>query len=111
MTNIEFLRANSPFDFTKTCYSSERDEKKQEIYEDIDSILYNASVVDEEHGEGGRWHVNRKKVYKLEENGEVAYFAVDEDLPATEQQDGGDYEWSMYEVEPKEIKTIIYERK
>lgn len=56
----------------------------------------------------GRWSNYKTEYFKLEEDGEVAYFEYGMERPATEMQEGQDCSWHFKEVFPKEIKTIIY---
>ena len=71
-------------------------------------------VVDEDFEDfedDGRWSIYESKVYKVEENGEVAYFKLRQEEPATEIQEGMPCFWSFYEVVPKEVTVIKYEPK
>lgn len=108
MTNIiEELRKYNGLD------GSEKDNK----FEEIDDLLwsgrsksskYKAEEVHEEFEEGGRWSNHRTRVYKVEQDGETAYFELYDEVPATEMQDGQDCSWSFCEVEPKEVTVIQY---
>lgn len=77
--------------------------------EEIDDLLYDsdATEISEKFREGGRWSNYRTKVYSVQEYGKIAYFEVDEEIPATEMQEGADFRYSFREVVPKE-KTIIF---
>ncbi|WP_337102370.1 hypothetical protein [Paenibacillus sp. YIM B09110] len=85
-------------------------------YEEIDvafdgyceGVEYSVEQVDEEYEDGGRWTNYRTKVYRVEEAGEVAYFSLWRELPATEMQDGGDFSYELTEVVPKEVTVIQY---
>lgn len=72
---------------------------------------YSVKVVDENFEDDGRWSIYESKVYKVEENGEVAYFKLRQEEPATEIQEGMPCFWSFYEVVPKEVTVIKYEPK
>jgi hypothetical protein len=72
---------------------------------------YTVECVDRDFEEGGRWHNVESNVFKVEQNGEVAYFELWREVPATELQEGMDFAFGFYEVEPKEVTVIQYVRK
>lgn len=78
--------------------------------EEIEDLLYDAKAtqVHEEFEDGGRWSNYKITVHKVEENGKVAYFEINQEVPATEMQEGGDFSYSFYEVVPKEVTVIKY---
>jgi hypothetical protein len=89
-----------------------------DVYEEIDSLLsphktdnYTVKTVYHDFEEGGRWHNIETDVYKVEQNGEVAYFELWREVPASEMQEGMDLSWGFYEVVPKEVTVIRYLRK
>jgi hypothetical protein len=87
-------------------------------YDTIDMILdtynpkgYTVKTVYHDFEEGGRWHNIETDVYKVEQNGEVAYFELWREVPASEMQEGMDLSYGFYEVVPKEVTVIRYLRK
>ena len=72
---------------------------------------YTVECVDSDFEEGGRWHNVESNVFKVEQNGEVAYFELWREVPATELQEGMDFAFGFYEVVPKEVISIRYLRK
>ena len=83
--------------------------------EDIDFILdaykpkgYSVEKVHKEFEDGGRWHNVETKIYKVEQDEEVAYFGLTHDVPASEAQEGMDLYWNFFEAEPKEVTVIQY---
>ena len=101
---IEQLRKYEGFDGTGGYYgrSAEVDE--------IDELLYEAKAteVHSEFEDGGRWSNYETTVWKVEENGKVAYFSICEERPATEMQEGGEFSYQFNEVVPKEVTVIQY---
>jgi len=84
-------------------------------YEEIENIIeaykpegYTVENVHHEFQDGGRWTNIETDVYKIEQNGEVAYFELWREVPATELQDGMDLSWGFCEVVPKEVTVIKY---
>jgi hypothetical protein len=88
-------------------------------YKLIDSIIdpiksegYTVEHVYRDFEEGGRWTNIETDVYRIEQqNGEVAYFELWCEVPASEMQEGMDLSYGFYEVVPKEVITIRYLRK
>jgi hypothetical protein len=86
---------------------------------EIDEILdgygpegYEVESVQSESGEGGRWTTTRTITYEItEEGGDVAYFTLWRERPATEMQDGMDFAYTLTEVEPREVVVVEYVRK
>jgi len=72
---------------------------------------YTVECVNHDFEEGGRWHNIESNVFKIEQNGEVAYFELWREVPATEFQEFMDFAFGFYEVVPKEVITIRYLRK
>lgn len=102
MSDIQKLRELGDCDGT-TSYYSERDERLETL-ELLD--CYNA--IQTEFEDYGRWSNYKTEIFKIEENGEVAYFEFGMEKPATEMQEGQDCSWHFKEVFPKEVTTIIY---
>lgn len=75
-----------------------------EEYELLRSV---GQQVHEEITGTSRWSYSQETVFKVEHEGEVAYFKVLEEVGATEMQDGYD-DYFMYEVEPVEVLAIKY---
>lgn len=69
---------------------------------------YTVERVDSDFEEGGRWYNIESNVYKVEQNGEVAYFELQREVPATEFQEGMDLSYGFYEVVPQEVTVIKY---
>ena len=106
MTNvIEKLRELSG---TEGVNRDENREKIEEIIEAYRPKGYTVEHVHHEFEEGGRWNNIEADVYKVEQNGEVAYFELWREVPATEMQAGMDLSYGFYEVVPKEVTIIKY---
>ncbi|MBX6360525.1 MAG: hypothetical protein IRZ03_10660 [Acidobacterium ailaaui] len=93
-------------------------ENYDEVRKEIESIIdvykpegYTVEEVHSEFEEGGRWTNVSTKVYKIEQNGEVAYFELWREVPASEIQEGMDLSWGFNEVVPKEVTVIQYVHK
>jgi hypothetical protein len=97
---IEELRKLDGYDSTYESWS--------DIPAPIQELLDCYESVHSELEEGGRWSNYKTNVYKVEENGETAYFSVWREVPATVYQEGGDFGIGMDEVVPKEVTTIKY---
>lgn len=69
---------------------------------------YSVEKVHNEFEEGGRWSNYKINVYKIDCDGEVAYFELWEEVPASEMQEGGDFSYGFYEVVPKEVTVVQY---
>lgn len=87
-------------------------------YEEILSIIepygetgYSVKEVHNEFEEGGRWSNYRSSVFKVEYNGETAYFRMVQEVPASEMQEGMDLVYYFLEVVPKEVTVIEYVEK
>jgi hypothetical protein len=93
--------------------------KWDDTYELIDSIIdpikpegYTVERVYHDFEEGGRWHNVVTDVYKIEQqDGQIAYFELWREVPASELQEGMDLSYGFYEVVPKEVISIQYLRK
>ena len=90
-------------------------ENWDDTYELIDSIIYpfkpegyTVKCVHHDFEEGGRWYNIESNVYRVEQNGEVAYFELWREVPATEIQEGMDLSYGFYEVVPQEVTVIKY---
>ncbi|MEK4360860.1 hypothetical protein NYE48_28025 [Paenibacillus sp. FSL M7-1455] len=86
-----------------------------EVHEEVDAILdtyhprgYSVECVDEEFEDGGRWTNYKTNVYRVEQDGQVAYFSIWREVPATECQDGGDFMVAIEEVVPEEVIVTKY---
>ncbi|MFL1672162.1 hypothetical protein [Paenibacillus dendritiformis] len=85
-------------------------------WEKIDGIIdeyepqgYTMTCVDTRFEEGGRWANEEIDVYKItEDNGDVAYFEIRREVPATEMQDGGSFSFWIDEVEPRQVTITKY---
>lgn len=78
------------------------------ILNELEPGCYEVDKVDSEFENGGRWTNTEIAVYKVEQDGEVAYFSVWQEVPATEMQEGGDFSFGIDEVEPREVTVIKY---
>lgn len=110
MSTIKRLREIGSLDTTISCYSSDshiESEKAQEVQE----IFWNEIVVDKRFEDGGRWSNFETTIIKITEGEEVAYFLTTEERPATEQQEGGDFTFLFYEVEPIQVTVTQYQEK
>lgn len=81
-------------------------------YEKILNTLWadeaSTEEVDSRFEEGGRWSNYETNIYKIESDGEVVYFELWREVPATEMQEGGDFSYGFYEVVPIEVTVIEY---
>jgi len=75
-------------------------------FDDILDLLDKCEKVDESYDEGGRWSNYRNTVYQITERGQVAYFKLWEEVPASEMQEGGDFMFGLYQVMPVEVTVI-----
>lgn len=90
--------------FTSDNYDNER------LCEVIDMMEDHGTVVDNSFEEGGRWSNYETNVYAVEvPNDDTRYYALTQEVPATEMQDGGDHSWGFKEVHRKEKTVIVYE--
>ena len=69
-------------------------------YEDFEA------VTDTKIEDQSRWSIYKSCVYKQKSTGK--FFEAYWGEGATEMQDGQDEDWQFVEVEPKEVKTIVY---
>lgn len=106
MNLIEKLREVGSFTVDTSYYR--RDDENRELYEEL--VYGGGKRVHSEFENGGRWSNYETKVYKVTEGEETAYFEVFEEVPATESQEGGDYEADVYEVTPYEVMVVKYKR-
>jgi hypothetical protein len=106
MSNIQRLREIGSFSASRSWYS-DRDER----FELIETLLWEAEEVHTEFSDGGRWSNYETTVYKLEEDGEVAYFQTVNERPATESQEGMDCWFEFEEVEPYQVTITKYRGK
>ena len=88
---------------------------QDDVYREIDGILgaykpdgYAAKDIKTEFEEGGRWSNWKNTIYKVTEGNEEAYFSFDQEIPASETQEGIDLSYSFYEVVPQEVTVIQY---
>ena len=86
------------------------DVTEMEISDKVELIESFGEKVHEEFEEGGRWSNYKTEVYQFWHDKKHIYVRVDSEIPATEMQDGGDFQApSMYIVERKKVETYIYE--
>lgn len=69
---------------------------------------YSIEKAHHEFEAGGRWSNFESNVYEIKCNEDVAFFELVEEVPASEVQDGMDLSYDFWEVEPKEVTTVIY---
>lgn len=105
MSLIKRLREVGSFTLDTSYYG--RDDKNLELYEDL---TCEGKVVYTRFKDGGRWSNYETKVYEITEGDVTAYFEVSEEVPATENQEGGYFEADVYEVTPYEVKVTKYKR-
>lgn len=76
--------------------------------EKVELIESFGKLVDEEFEDGGRWSNYRTRVFNFWHDGPV-YVSVSEEVPATEMQEGSDFEEPEIEqVYPHKVETIVY---
>lgn len=63
-------------------------------------------LVSDEYMGSGRWSEHWTAVFKRDDE----YVALDYEVPATEYQEGGDFEHEWYVVRPVEVTVTKYER-
>jgi type I restriction-modification system DNA methylase subunit len=69
------------------------------------------TTVDETFEDGGRWSNYVTSVYRFYHNREYIYVQVSKEVPATEMQDGGDFEDPEIEqVFPHKVESVVYKR-
>ncbi len=54
-----------------------------------------------------RWATTYRSVYRLPDG---QYVELTEDRPSTEMQEGGDFSFELYEVEPVQVTAVKYRR-
>ncbi|MCP6682955.1 hypothetical protein [Bacillus nakamurai] len=69
---------------------------------------YSSQEVYNTFEECGRWSNYETSVYEVNEGGEIAYFELGVERPATECQDGMDLSYHFREVVPQEVTVIKY---
>jgi hypothetical protein len=86
-----------------------------ETHEEVDALLdirrkgYTSENVESTFEDGGRWTNYKTDVYRVtQDGGEVAYFQIGREVPATEMQDGMDFSVTIDEVVPKEVVRVEY---
>ena len=78
-------------------------EFREILYEDHEDF---EAVTDTKIEDQYRWSVYKSQVFKQKSTGK--FFEAYWGEGATEMQDGQDEFWSLTEVEPKEVTTIVY---
>lgn len=112
MTNvIETLRNLGSIDGCKEYGNYDENLETLELLDTWRPKGYTLEKVDSTFEDLGRWSNYETTVYKVTENGEVAYFEYGQEVPATESQDGMDLSYHFHEVEPKEVTVIQYVEK
>lgn len=105
MTKIEALRRLLELD-------GESGDTGTEKFNEIDDLLYEAASVEVKRNfsEGSRWSNYQTVIHKVTtlEEGDV-FFALEQEVPATEMQDGGDFSFEFDRVFPRERTVIVYE--
>lgn len=88
----------------------ENEVKYNEIWNEslLDLFLFHTNFKEVAHTteSPNRWTYYRETIYKIGER----YFALNRECPNTEQQEGGTFQHYFYEVEPQEVRTIIYKK-
>ncbi|MEI2280733.1 hypothetical protein [Paenibacillus polysaccharolyticus] len=86
-----------------------------ETHEDVSALLeikrkeYTSVNVESTFEDGGRWTNYKTDVYRVtQDDGQVAYFQIGREVPATEMQEGGDFSVTIDEVVPKEVVKVEY---
>jgi hypothetical protein len=80
----------------------------QDIFMNYEPEGYEVEHVDSSFSQGGRWTNEVSDVYKIIENGEVAFFELTREVPATELQEGNEFSFWINEVVPQEVTIIKY---
>jgi hypothetical protein len=102
MSLIKELRELGRLDGTVDWYSNKR------LPDALEDLEEEGKVIKSEFEDYGRWSNYVTKVYKIEEDGEVAYFEFGMEKPATESQDGMELSYHFLEVKPVEKVIIEY---
>ena len=73
-------------------------------------LLEGLSKVDEKFEDGGRWYNWRTEILSTYFEGETRYISIRKQVPATEMQEGGDFESPEISiVQRKKVETYVYE--
>lgn len=73
-------------------------------------LLEGLSKVDEKFEDGGRWYNWRTEILSTYFESETRYISIRKQVPATEMQEGGDFESPEISiVQRKKVETFIYE--
>ena len=72
----------------------------------VEEEIENADCVSDEFRTSGRWSEHWTAVF--ERDGE--FVALDYEVPATEMQDGGDFDHEFYVVEPYEVTVTKFRK-
>lgn len=115
MSFIEELRALGSFDGVIEGFARRDYDERLETVDELDSYNpkyskkpYTVRLVEEKFEDQSRWSNYETKVYKVEQDGEVAYFEYGCEKPATESQDGMDLSYHFLEVIPVPITIFKY---
>lgn len=95
-------------------FGKTREDFEKEIDEmdlcDVIEEFENMPLVVEDFEEGGRWSNYRTRVYKGELERESVYIEVNDEVPASEMQDGGDFQDPSYgRVYPHKVEKTVFE--
>lgn len=98
---------------TDKIYGKTREDFEKEVAElpagDLAEMFENENVVHEEFEEGGRWTNYETKVYRHWHNSELIFVKIIKEVPATESQEGGDFqEPEISVVYPHKVETTVY---
>jgi hypothetical protein len=115
MSFIEELRALGSFDGEITGYSRRDYDERLDTVEELTDYNpryskrpYTVKLVEDNIEDHGRWSDYRTRVFKVEEDGEVAYFEYGCERPASEMQEGMDLSYHFQEVVAVPITTFKY---
>ena len=98
---------------TDEVFGKSREDFEKEVAElparDLADYFENENCVHEEFEEGGRWSNYETKVYRHWHNSEFVYVSIHKEVPASETQEGGDFqEPEISVVYPHKIETTVY---
>ena len=98
---------------TDKVFGKSREDFEKEVAElperDRAEYFENEHCVHEEFEEGGRWSNYETKVYRHWHDSEFVYISIHKEVPASESQDGGDFqEPEINVVYPHKIETTVY---
>lgn len=79
-----------------------------DTFDIVDILGSHGEEVQERFEEGGRWHNVKHTVSRYRHNRELVYLEITEELPATEMQEGGDFNTEIERVYPHKIETTEY---